>query len=77
MHDTFARMKITLNNEPMTIDGDTVTVERLLELRKYTFRLRIVKINGRIIDRDSYAPPLLSECCWTIITDSWTMMRFP
>jgi len=61
MHDTFARMKITLNNEPITIDGDTVTVERLLELRKYTFRLRIVKINGRIIDRDSYAREMIHD----------------
>ena len=48
-------MEITLNNEPMTIDGDTITVEKLLEIKKYSFRLRIVKINGRIIDRDSYA----------------------
>ncbi|MDX9728093.1 MAG: sulfur carrier protein ThiS [Bacteroidales bacterium] len=47
-------MQITLNNEPMTIDGDTVTVAKMLELKKYTFRLRIVKINGRIIDRDTY-----------------------
>ena len=61
MHDTFARMKITLNNEPMTIDGDTVTVERLLELRKYTFRLGLVKINGRIIDRDSYVREMIHD----------------
>lgn len=47
-------MEITLNNEPMTLEGDSVTVEKLLELKRYTFRLRIVKINGRIIDRDSY-----------------------
>jgi thiamine biosynthesis protein ThiS len=52
--NNFAAMQITLNNEPMTLDGDTVTVAKLLELKKYTFRLRIVKINGRIIDRDSY-----------------------
>lgn len=54
-------MKITLNNEPMTIDGDTITVEKLLELKKYSFRLRIVKINGRIIDRNSYAREIIND----------------
>ncbi len=53
-HDNFAGMQIILNNEPMTLDGESISVGRLLELKKYTFRLRIVKINGRIIDRDSY-----------------------
>lgn len=53
-HDNFASMEITLNNEPLTIDAGSISVGKLLELKKYTFRLRIVKINGRIIDRDSY-----------------------
>lgn len=52
-------MEITLNNEPMAIDGDSVTVEKLLEMKRYTFRLRIVKVNGRIIDRDSYAREMI------------------
>ena len=47
-------MKITLNNEPMTIDGESITVAKLLELKRYTFRMRTVKINGRVIDRDRY-----------------------
>jgi len=54
-------MKITLNNEPLTIDLDSITVERLLELKKYTFRLRIVKINGRLIDRDSYGREVIYD----------------
>jgi len=47
-------MNITLNNEPLTTEGESITVARLLELKKYTFKLRIVKINGRLINRDSY-----------------------
>lgn len=61
LDDNFAGMLITLNNEPMTLDGDTVSVAKLLELKKYTFRLRIVKINGRIIDRDSYDLEMIHE----------------
>ena len=54
-------MEITLNNEPLSIDAGSITVERLLELKKYTFRLRIVKINGRIIDRDSYGREIIND----------------
>jgi sulfur carrier protein len=55
------RMNITINNEPLSIEGDSITVSRLLELKKYTFRLRIVKINGRIIDRDRYDETMIGE----------------
>jgi thiamine biosynthesis protein ThiS len=54
-------MEITLNNEPVSLEGDSVSVERLLEMKRYTFRLRIVKINGRIIDRDSYAHEIIQN----------------
>lgn len=54
-------MEITLNNEPLTLDGESVTVEKLLELKRYTFRLRIVKVNGRLIDRDRYAQEVIRD----------------
>ncbi len=54
-------MNITLNNEPLTLDGESITVEKLLELKKYTFRLRIVKVNGRLLDRDSYGEEVINE----------------
>ena len=56
-----AGMNITLNSEPMTIEGESITVERLLELKKYTFRLRIVKVNGRLLDRDSYGREVIHD----------------
>jgi sulfur carrier protein len=54
-------MKITLNNEPVTIDGESITVEKLLEIKRYTFRMRTVKINGRIVERDSYSGELIRD----------------
>ncbi|MRR18785.1 sulfur carrier protein ThiS [bacterium] len=54
-------MNITLNNEPMTLDGENITVEQMLEQKRYTFRLRIVRINGRLIDRDSYGEEVIHE----------------
>lgn len=54
-------MRITLNNEPLTLEGDSITVERLLELKRYTFRMRTVKINGRLIGRDSYGSEVIHD----------------
>lgn len=54
-------MKITLNNEPLVIEGNSISVAGLLELKRYTFRLRIVKINGRLINRDSYSNEVITD----------------
>lgn len=54
-------MDITLNNEPVKIEGEKISVARLLELKKYTFRLRIVRVNGRLIDRDRYTEEYVSD----------------
>lgn len=54
-------MNITVNNEPFAIPGDCVTVSGLLEMKKYSFRLRIVKINGRIISRDRYDETMVKD----------------
>jgi sulfur carrier protein len=54
-------MKITINNEPLTVEGDSITVSKLLVMKRYTFRLRIVKINGEIISRDSYDDTTINE----------------
>ncbi len=56
-----AGMNITINNEPFAIAADSVTVTGLLEMKRYTFRLRIVKINGRIIDRDRYDETVVND----------------
>jgi thiamine biosynthesis protein ThiS len=47
-------MKIILNNREEEFDGDKLTVEEMLGLKKFTFKMRIVKINGRLIQRDEY-----------------------
>jgi len=59
--ETTEEMNITLNNDPMTLGCESLTVEKLLELKKYTFKLRIVKVNGRLIDRDSYGEEVIND----------------
>ena len=54
-------MKITLNNREEIIDREIITVGDFLELKKFTFRMRIVKINGVFIPKDRYATAEIND----------------
>ncbi|MDX9929320.1 MAG: sulfur carrier protein ThiS [Bacteroidales bacterium] len=54
-------MRITLNNRPEEFDSGEITVDELLKLKNMTFRMRIVKINGRLIDRDLYLDTTITD----------------
>lgn len=54
-------MKILLNNREEEIDSNCLTVNELLNIKKYSFRMRIVKINGKLIPRDKYDTALIND----------------
>jgi sulfur carrier protein len=47
-------MKILLNNREEEFDRDFLTVSEMLELKKFSFRMRIIKINGILISKEKY-----------------------
>jgi thiamine biosynthesis protein ThiS len=47
-------MKIILNNREEEFEKETLTVSEMLSIKKFTFRMRIVKINGVLVHRDKY-----------------------
>jgi len=47
-------MKITINNREEEFDRDKLTVNEMLELKRFTYKLRIVKVNGKLIPREEY-----------------------
>jgi len=47
-------MKITLNNRPETFEQESLTIAQLLELKNFTFRMMVVKINGQLIKKGTY-----------------------
>lgn len=47
-------MKITLNNCPEIIDREQISVKELLALKKFTFKMLVIKINGRLIKPNEY-----------------------
>ena len=54
-------MKILLNNREEEFDGDVMTVSKMLELKKFSFRMRIIKINGELISKDNYDSAKIKE----------------
>lgn len=54
-------MRITLNNRPEEFDSGEITVDELLKLKNMTFRMRIVKINGNLVDRGQYQSATISD----------------
>ena len=49
-------MKITLNNNIEVIETaeDVLTINQLLQIKKYSFKNLVVKINDVLVKRDSY-----------------------
>lgn len=47
-------MKIVLNNRDEEFNTDSVTVSEMLTIKKFSFRMRIIKINGNLISKENY-----------------------
>jgi len=47
-------MKILLNNREEEFEKDTMNVNEMLTLKKFSFKLRVIKINGIFIPKDKY-----------------------
>jgi len=54
-------MKIRVNNNPETIDGESITVNQLLKLKNFTFRMLIVKINGTLVQKGDYGTAVIHD----------------
>ena len=47
-------MKIILNNNPEVLEVNACTVSDLLRIRNFTFKMLIVKINGKLVRKDEF-----------------------
>lgn len=54
-------MKILLNNREEEFSVESMSVDEMLRLKNFSFKLRIVKINGRLIPRENYATAKIHE----------------
>jgi thiamine biosynthesis protein ThiS len=54
-------MKIFLNNREEVFDTNVLSVAKMIELKKFSFRLRIIKVNGILIPKDKYDSTFIQE----------------
>lgn len=54
-------MKILLNNREEEFDYHSMTVSEMLEAKKFTYRMRIIKINGVFIPKENYDNTLIHD----------------
>jgi thiamine biosynthesis protein ThiS len=47
-------MKILLNNRQEEFSKEPISVNELLFLKKFSFKMRIIKINGALISKEEY-----------------------
>jgi sulfur carrier protein len=47
-------MKINLNNREELFEKETISVNEMLLLKKFSFKMRIIKVNGTLIPKDKY-----------------------
>ena len=54
-------MEISLNNRREVFDNDTISVSEMLSVKKFSFRMRIIKINGILISKESYDSTIIHD----------------
>ncbi|HSW68512.1 MAG TPA: sulfur carrier protein ThiS [Bacteroidales bacterium] len=54
-------MKIILNNNSEEFDKDKLTISELLELKKYSFRMLVIKVNNKLIRRHEYEDTTIQD----------------
>lgn len=45
-------MEIILNNRPDIIDKEGISIQELIELKNFTFKLLVTKINGTLVKKN-------------------------
>ena len=54
-------MNIILNNRPETLDADQLTLQELIEKKKFTFKLLVTKINGQLVKKENRTEISINE----------------
>ncbi len=54
-------MKIILNHHPEEFNASSLTVSELLAIKKFTFKMLVIRINGKVIRKHEYPATLIKE----------------
>jgi len=54
-------MKILLNNREEEFRNAEISVNEMLALKKFSFKMRIIKINGLLISKEKYDSTIIHD----------------
>ncbi len=54
-------MKILLNDRAEEFAADSISVTEMLILKKFSYKMRIIKINGALISKELYDSTTINE----------------
>lgn len=54
-------MKILLNNNNVELEHEEISVNDLLIVQKYTFKMLIIKINGKLVRKPEYENTFIKD----------------
>jgi sulfur carrier protein len=54
-------MKIILNNREEVFDNETISVSDMLLVKKFSFKMRIIKVNGALIHKERYDSTFIKD----------------
>ncbi len=54
-------MRILLNNREEFFKTENITVNEMLDLKKFSFRMRIIKVNGKFIPKEKYETTVIQN----------------
>jgi sulfur carrier protein len=54
-------MNITLNNNPETLESDSLSVQELITLKNYTFALLVTKVNGQLVKKEDRVNAMIKD----------------
>ena len=56
-------MNLILNNRDEVLDTskDILTINEIREMKKYSFRSLVVKVNGQLVKRNRYDEPVVKD----------------
>jgi len=54
-------MKIILNNNNEEFPGDSLTISEIMEIKKFTFKMLVVKLNDKIVRKENYTNSFVKD----------------
>lgn len=54
-------MQITLNNKIENFEAETLSIEGILLLKNFTFKLLVTKINGKLVKKENRREALVKD----------------